>query len=76
MSDADPTAQDETAEDVTDAEMEAYDVDHDGKIGIIDRERAQLGLVDARLEEIAHDGGIKGKLADAAHHLLDKIDND
>jgi hypothetical protein len=38
--------------------------------------RARLGLVDARLEEIADEGGIKGKLAEGAHHLLDKLDND
>lgn len=57
-------------------ELDAFDADGDGKIGVIDEERARLGVVDARLEEIAEEGGIKGKLADAAHHILDKLDND
>jgi hypothetical protein len=57
-------------------ELEVYDLDHDGKISAVEAERARLGLVDARLEEIADEGGVKGKLADAAHHLLDKLDND
>ncbi len=57
-------------------ELEAYDLDGDGKISIIESERARLGLVDARLEEIAEEGGLKGKLADAAHNVIDKLDND
>ncbi|HQV56659.1 MAG TPA: hypothetical protein PKV27_01515 [Ilumatobacteraceae bacterium] len=57
-------------------EIEAFDVDGDGKIGVLDEERARLGVIDARLEEIAEEGGVKGKLADAAHHILDKFDND
>ena len=31
-------------------ELETYDIDHDGEIGVIDHERARLGLVDARME--------------------------
>ena len=57
-------------------ELETFDLDHDGKISIAEQERARLGLIDARLEEIAEEGGIKGKLAGGAHHILDKFDND
>jgi hypothetical protein len=57
-------------------ELETYDLDGDGEIGVIDHERARLGLVDARMEEIAEEGGIKGALAEAAHKILDKLDND
>lgn len=56
--------------------LETYDLDDDGKISVIESERARLGLVDARLEEIAVKGGVKGKLADAAHSVIDKLDND
>jgi len=52
------------------------DIDGDGKVSILEAERARLGLVDARLEEIAHHGGVTGHIADAAHKLLDKFDND
>lgn len=57
-------------------ELEAFDLDHDGKISLVESERARLGIVDARLEEIAEEGGLKGKLAEGAHRLLDKLDND
>ena len=57
-------------------ELETYDLDGDGEIGVLDHERARLGLVDARLEEIAEEGGIKGAIAEAAHKVLDKLDND
>ncbi len=57
-------------------ELEAFDLDHDGKISLVESERARLGVVDARLEEIAEEGGLKGKLAEGAHRLLDKLDND
>ena len=63
-------------EQVDPVELAAYDLDEDGKISLIEQERARLGLVDARLEEIAEEGGLKGKLAEGAHHLLDKLDND
>lgn len=56
--------------------LDAYDLDGDGKVSIVEAERARLGLVDARLEEIAEEGGVKGKLAQAAHEVLDKLDND
>lgn len=58
-------------------EVETYDLDGDGKVSVIESERARLGIVDARLEEIAEsDDGLKGKLAKAAHEVLDKLDND
>jgi len=60
----------------TDDELAAYDLDHDGKISVVEGERARLGLVDARLEEIAEHGGLKGKIADGLHHVIDKLDND
>jgi hypothetical protein len=55
---------------------DVYDLDGDGEVSTLEAERARLGLVDARLEEIADKGGIKGHLADAAHKLIDKLDND
>ncbi len=68
-----PTDDEPTAAEL---ELETYDLDGDGEIGVIDHERARLGLVDARLEEIAEEGGIKGAIAEAAHKVLDKFDND
>ncbi|HEY0521617.1 MAG TPA: hypothetical protein VGC84_19155 [Ilumatobacteraceae bacterium] len=65
---------DEVAPD--DLELDIYDLDRDGEIGVIDHERARLGLIDARLEEIAQEGGVKGSLAEVAHKVIDKIDND
>ncbi len=65
-----------SADSADDVVLGAYDLDGDGKISMVESERARLGLVDARLEEIADEGGIKGKLADAAHHVIDKLDND
>ena len=62
--------------DAREAELEAFDLDHDGKISITEDARARLGIVDARLEELSHEPGLKGKLAEGAHHLLDKLDND
>jgi len=56
--------------------LAAYDLDGDGKISPIEEARAVLGVADARLEQIAEEGGLKGKLADAAHHVVDKLDND
>jgi hypothetical protein len=72
----DPKKQPAASESVQDVELDAYDLDGDGKISVLESERARLGLVDARLEEIAEEGGIKGKVADAAHHVMDKLDND
>jgi len=60
-------------------QIETFDADHDGKIGLIDGYRAQLGLVDAELElaaDKADHKGLKGHLADAAHKIVDKLDND
>lgn len=69
--------QDPNTEESADAtQLDAYDLDGDGKISILESERARLGLVDARLEEIAEEGGVKGKLAEAAHKVIDKLDND
>ncbi|MCE9621481.1 MAG: hypothetical protein K8R99_03945 [Actinomycetia bacterium] len=72
----DPQQDQPNAQSAHDVELDAYDLDGDGKISMVESERARLGLVDARLEEIAEEGGIKGKLADAAHHVIDKLDND
>jgi hypothetical protein len=57
-------------------EVDAYDLDADGKISLTEMGRAQIGIVDARLEQIADHDGITGKLADAAHKVLDALDND
>lgn len=54
----------------------AYDLDGDGKVSPIEDARATLGVIDAQLEHAAEEGGIKGKLAEAAHHIADKLDND
>ena len=59
-----------------DATLDAYDLDDDGKVSLVEGARAQLGVVDARLEEAAEHGGVVGKLAEAAHHLVDRLDND
>ncbi len=45
-------------------------------MSFVEGARAQLGVVDARLEELEDKGGITGKAAEIAHHLLDKLDND
>lgn len=60
-------------------ELDVYDADGDGKIGLVDGYRATLGLVDAELEiaaDKAEHKGVKGHLADAAHKIVDKLDND
>ncbi len=67
---------DDTSDEHEEVLLDAYDLDGDGEISPIEEARGQLGLVDARLEEIAEEGGIKGKLADAAHQIVDKLDND
>ncbi len=69
----DATDDDPTPEAV---DLETFDLDGDGKISVIEAERARLGLVDARLEEIAEEGGLKGSIAEAAHKVLDRLDND
>jgi hypothetical protein len=70
---AEPSSDDSTSEAL---DLETYDLDGDGKISVVEAERARLGLVDARLEEIAEEGGLKGSIAEAAHKVLDKFDND
>lgn len=60
----------------TPEEVAAFDLDGDGKISTIEAERARLGVVDARLEEIAEEGGVKGAIADALHKVVDRLDND
>lgn len=69
---------DTTSTPETDEELDlvSFDLNDDGKISPLEGARQELGLVDARLEEIAAEGGLKGKIADAAHHVLDKLDND
>jgi hypothetical protein len=58
------------------AEIDAYDLDEDGKVSLVENVRGELGMIDARAEEVAEEPGLKGKLAKAAHKLLDKLDND
>lgn len=71
---------DELADAETPAEesdrLEAYDLNDDGHVSAVESARAELGLVDARLEEIAHEPGLKGRVANAVHHIVDKLDND
>ena len=76
MSDNEPDQNPDIPGGAEDAALDAYDLDEDGKISVIESERARLGLVDARMEELAEEPGIKGKLAEAAHKVLDKLDND
>lgn len=58
------------------ARLDAYDLDDDGKVSLVEDARASLGVVDARLEELAEEPGLKGRLANAAHKVTDKLDND
>ena len=73
-----PDDTDDTADELGDEEsaLAAYDLNGDGKISPIEEARAVLGVADAHLEQVAEEGGIKGKIADAAHHIVDKLDND
>jgi len=76
---ADDPAPDSTDDDTLDeneVQLGAFDLDGDGKVSTVEDTRATLGLLDARLEQVAHEGGIKGKIADAAHHVVDRLDND
>jgi hypothetical protein len=74
----DAPAADGLATDPSDEALDlvSYDLNDDGKISPLEGARAELGLVDARLEELAEEPGIKGRLADVAHHIIDKLDND
>jgi hypothetical protein len=56
--------------------LDAYDLDEDGKVSIIEDARARLGVIDASLEEHAKQPGVTGAIADVAHRALDKLDND
>ncbi len=60
----------------TPEQLEAYDLDDDGKISIVENERARLGIVDAGLEALAEKEGIAGAIAGAAHKIVDRLDND
>lgn len=60
----------------TDEQLANYDLDGDGKISLMENERARLGIIDARLEQLAEEGGVKGFVAGAAHHIVDRLDND
>lgn len=75
----DPSVNDTPVDDEPDDDanrLEAYDLDGDGKVSITEDAKAQLGVVDARLEQAAEEGGLTGKLAEAAHQIVDKLDND
>jgi len=63
-------------EEATPEEIEALDLDDDGKVSLVEMGRAKIGIVDAKMEELAERGGVTGKLAEAAHRVLDAIDND
>ena len=39
-------------------ELDAFDLDHDGEISLVESERARLGIIDARLEEIARNPAV------------------
>lgn len=56
--------------------LEAYDLDGDGHVSAVEDARAKLGVIDAQLEAAAEEGGVKGKIAGAAHRIVDRIDND
>lgn len=60
----------------TESQLAAYDLDGDGEVSAVEGIRAELGVLDARLEEVADEGGLKGKIAEAAHHVVDRLDND
>ena len=66
----------EVAAEEEEAELDAYDLDEDGRVSLTENVRGELGMLDARAAEIAEEDGLKGKLGKAAHRLLDKLDND
>lgn len=65
-----------TSESDEELDLVSFDLNDDGKISPLEGARQEIGLIDARLEQIAKEGGVKGAMADAAHHVLDKLDND
>jgi hypothetical protein len=74
--DVSETASEEAPEAADAAALDAYDLDDDGRISLTEDVRGELGMVDARAEELAEQPGLKGRIARAAHRLLDKLDND
>lgn len=70
-SDGDPTAASDE-----ESYVAAYDLDGDGEVSPVEDARGFLGLADARLEQLADEGGAKGKVAEAAHKIVDRLDND
>lgn len=76
QSDGTDQTNDEQPDAFEESALAAYDLDGDGKISPVEEIRAGLGIADARLEQVAEEGGVKGKIADAAHHIVDKFDND
>ena len=72
----DPQGAHEPTEEETAVELEAFDLNGDGRVSVVEDLRAELGVVDARLEALAEEPGLKGKLAEGAHRILDKLDND
>ncbi|MGB5757359.1 MAG: hypothetical protein WBM50_10625 [Acidimicrobiales bacterium] len=73
-----PTPDQEAGDDAAEraAALEAFDLDGDGKVSNTEAARANLGVIDAGLQTLAKRGGIIGKLAAAAHRVLDRFDND
>jgi hypothetical protein len=73
-----PTPDQEAGDDAAEraATLDAYDLDGDGKVSNTEAARANLGVIDAGLQSLAERGGIVGKLAAAAHRVLDRFDND
>lgn len=67
---------DSSEPDAEESYVGAYDIDGDGEVSPIEDARAALGIVDAKLEQMADEGGITGKLAETAHNIVDKLDND
>lgn len=76
MANSSPASRIDPTPEEKDALLAAYDIDGDGKVSLVEEARSALGVVDARLEELAEGGGVKGKVADAAHRVVDQLDND
>jgi hypothetical protein len=73
---ADETSAEEQAAADEQVTVDAFDLDGDGKVSLTEDWRAEIGIVDARAEELADKPGVKGKVARAVHRLLDRFDND
>jgi hypothetical protein len=72
----DPDAVEPDANSNEESYVAAYDLDGDGEVSPVEDARGFLGLADARLEQVANEGGTRGKVAGAAHRLVDRLDND